>query len=884
MRYSSVLRGVLLLHIALYSTLWSGVTGKVTGRVTDLHSQEPLPGVNVVIENTTLGAATDGDGYYVILNVPPGSYSIRFSMIGYEAIRVRDVRVSSDLTARLDFAMRPAMIEGEGITVIAERPLIQMDLTSTEARLSAENIKEMPVSNLRDLLRLQAGVTVGSGGEIHMRGGRADEILYMIDGVSVTDPFSGNMLIEIENKAIQEMKVVSGTFNAEYGKAMSGVVNIITKEGGRNLSGEISTWMGDYISNDRETFPHIDHIEPMGSYNTEASISGPIGGKINFFLSTRLYHNNGWLYGRRIFSPSDSSNFESRDPSKWYIESTGDSSFVPMNPEEKRFFYGNISYQISSQSKLRYGLMWDEVKRRRYRHLFKYNPDGAPTEYEKGSMHFLTFTQAVGAKTFFNVRVSYSSKAYKSYVYEDILDPGYVDPRRLTRHAYAFHTGGCDMNHYYRSSENISGSFDITSQITETHQVKCGIEIRRHTLSLDEFELQLDATTDWTPRPYPVSSTRHNKYIHHPLEAAFFIQDKMEFANMIVNMGVRYDYFYPDGIIPLDPRDPNNSYWHRDVWYKEAGAKHQISPRIGIAFPITDRGVFHFSYGQFFQIPPFQYLYHNPEFEVIGGDLRSLMGNAEIEPQKTTIYEFGLRQQFGELVGIGVTAYYKDIRNLVGTAIYELYIMGDRYAKYINRDYGNVRGITFSLKTRPIGLLSLFADYTYQVAEGNASDPNAVFYDQQSEPPRESEIQVVPLDWDQTHTLNFTVTAGEPDKWGLSIIGRYGTGLPYTPEYQNIRLGFENSERKPTTYSVDLKADRDFSLLKRRFSISIRINNLFDRRNEKDVYLDTGRASYSLIPHYTGEVKGPNSLKDFLNRQDFYSEPRKVQIALSYSF
>jgi hypothetical protein len=210
--------------------------------------------------------------------------------------------------------------------------------------------------------------------------------------------------------------------------------------------------------------------------------------------------------------------------------------------------------------------------------------------------------------------------------------------------------------------------------------------------------------------------------------------------------------------------------------------------------------------------------------------------------------------------------------------------MGDRYARYINRDYGNVRGITFSLKTRPIGLFSAFFDYTYQVTEGNASDPNAVFYDQQSEPPRESEIQVVSLDWDQTHTINFTLTIGRSDIWGISIIGRYGSGFPYTPEYQNIRLGFENSERKPETYSADLKAHRDFSLFNRIFSANILVNNLFDRKNEKDVYLDTGRAGYSLISHYTSEVKGPNTLEDFLNRPDFYSEPRKVLLGLSVRF
>ena len=225
---------------------------------------------------------------------------------------------------------------------------------------------------------------------------------------------------------------------------------------------------------------------------------------------------------------------------------------------------------------------------------------------------------------------------------------------------------------------------------------------------------------------------------------------------------------------------------------------------------------------------------------------------------------------------LDLTGYYKDIRNLVGTEIYELYILGDSYARYENRDYGNVRGIAISLTQKPISWFSGSVDYTYQISEGNASDPRAVFYDRQSDPPRSSEIQVVPLDWDQTHTLNITLSIVQKN-WGIGLIGKYGSGLPYTPEYQNQRTAFENSERKPETINFDLNLHRDINIGKIKVVFYTQIKNLFDRKNSTQVFNDTGSPAYSLIPTYVPE-QPIHTLKDFLTRPDFYAAPRQIII------
>ena len=883
--------------LLIVSFVLAGTTGKISGVITDAETGKGLPGVNVMVIGTTLGAATDRDGYYAILNVYPGAYDIRVSMMGYNPVKIEGVNVSVDLTTNVNYQMESTVLDlGEAVTVIAERKLVRKDRTSTAASIGSDEISNMPVEEFKQILELQAGIVTGTDGATHMRGGRASEVSYLINGISVTDPFSGDIAIEVENTGIQEIQVVSGTFNAEYGQAMSGVVEVVTKEGGKNLSGQFSCYTGDYLSNHSETFLNINDFDPLGIYNFQASLSGPIpflGEKFSFFSTGRIYNTNGWLFGRRIFNPSDSSDFNSPDPEEWYIEKTGDNAIVPMNPYDKKTAQTKVTYRISNKIKLNYEILLNKIYYRGYNHSFKYNPDGDYHHYKNGYTHLLTWNHSLSSRTFYKAKFSNFFFDYQRYVHEDPYDSCYVDPQLLKGN---FVTGGTQMEHFYRNTRTIVGKFDLTSQINRVHQVKTGIEARKHKLWLHEYEIKLDRSTDWKPEipPDTIGVVRNNKYTHCPLELSFYLQDKMEFNDMIVNAGIRYDYFVPDGNIPVKEyyyTTPEGEKILREgerdplIAPKEnVKGKHQFSPRIGIAYPITERGIIHFSYGHFFQMPTFEHLYHNSEFEVEFGGLQTLMGNADLKPQQTVIYEIGLQQQISDDIGLDVTGFYKDIRNLLGTEIIEHYTATMLYARYVNRDYGNVRGFTFALEKRRTGLLSARIDYTFQVSEGNASDPNSVFLDNQSSPPRESEIKVVPLDWDQTHTLNLSIILSKPGNWGVSLLARLGSGLPYTPSFQGIRTSYENSERKPAQYGIDLNAHKELNFMGMEYSIFLKVYNLFDRKNEVHVYEDTGRAGYSLRSFYAGDWRNYSTLYDYLNRPDFYSEPRRVILGMSVGF
>jgi len=281
-----------------------GQNGKIVGKITDAQTKEELPFVNVVIEGTTMGAASDINGFYQIINVPPGVYSLRVSAIGYQTITVQNIRVATGLTTTQDFKLTSISIAlDKEIVVKAERPLVQKDMTASTAVVGADLIQELPVTEVRDLLQLQAGIIIGAGGDIHLRGGRKGQIAFQIDGVSMTDVYDGSSMVDVGANAIQELQVISGAFNAEYGQAMSGVVNIVTKDGSNNLGGNIQIYSGDYLSRKTDIFWNINNLNPIALRSIEGSLSGPIVKDNIFFYTTgRYYYNEGYLYGKNIFS------------------------------------------------------------------------------------------------------------------------------------------------------------------------------------------------------------------------------------------------------------------------------------------------------------------------------------------------------------------------------------------------------------------------------------------------------------------------------------------------------------------------------------------------------------------------------------------------------
>jgi outer membrane receptor protein involved in Fe transport len=376
-------------------------------------------------------------------------------------------------------------------------------------------------------------------------------------------------------------------------------------------------------------------------------------------------------------------------------------------------------------------------------------------------------------------------------------------------------------------------------------------------------------------------TSNNNSYYKQPFELSSYIQDKMEYDIMIINIGVRFDYFDPNSSYPSDLTHPNTSL------LKKASSKLQVSPRFGVSFPITDQGIIHFSYGHFFQMPSFERLYYNSDYiitESSGLTEGNRIGNPDLDAQRSVMYELGLQQVLFSNVGLDFTVYSRDIRNLLGMEILSTY-EGIKYTRFINRDYANVKGFILSLDKHFSDFYSIKLDYTYQITEGNASDPLAEYYNNRTDPPVETNKKVVPLDWDQRSTLNFSITVGEPNDWNVGAIMQWGTGFPYT---ENIRvsggLRFENGGTKPSTFNVDLRAEKTFSLSGLNFTAFALIYNLLDTKNEKNVNDASGRSNVDLYTGEAGDRHALNTIEEYVNNPDNFSAPRQIRFGLTVDF
>ena len=270
-------------------TAWAGTTGKLSGIVLDSGSNEPLPGANVIIVGTNMGASTNMDGKYFVLNVPPGEYSVRATMMGYGPVVQQEVIVNVDRTTTLDYTLSTAVLDvGEDIVVTATRPLVEKDVSSSQSITTSESASDLPVADIMGAVSLEPGVSVDNQAlEIEIRGGGNDEISFQVDGMERSDKLNDKIYSVTNSASVSEIQVLTGGFNAEYGNIRSGLFNVVTKEGGQNLSGSIDYRMGP---------AHQKHFGP-DAYGTDQYDYKLYGGSNSFDKIVDVEGNtlfNGW--------------------------------------------------------------------------------------------------------------------------------------------------------------------------------------------------------------------------------------------------------------------------------------------------------------------------------------------------------------------------------------------------------------------------------------------------------------------------------------------------------------------------------------------------------------------------------------------------------------
>lgn len=980
---------------------FSQTTGKVSGSIFDAKNNEPIIGANVIIKGTSIGTASDLDGSFYIINLSPGKYSIEFSMIGYETKLVEDVKVSVNRTTPLDITLNQTSLEGATVYVKADQVSIKKDQTSTVKNISSDQIDVLPIENVTGIINMQSGVVDG-----HFRGGRSTEVTYLIDGMRVDEGFGGaSSSVEIEPETLNDLEIITGTFNAEYGRAMSGVVNQVTKDGSNVFESKISSNQSNYITQNSHIFPGIDNFDLNLNQDYKIQVSGPIIKDILTFFTNYRYQNNlNHLNGYHYFNVADSSNFYSDDSSQWHSEHTGNhieetycsdaygiaitdeagsmvtdlnecqenygiciltynscidletgdilantndelyctqtlqgaltinqelverinratceiaipeqyeqdygylnplietsfnssiytlksknDAFVPMNYSINKSLFLKLAFK--PLSKLRFSFIFSENNDEwhSYDHTYKYNPYGMAYDSRKSNFYALQSNFMINNSSFLETKLSLIDNSYGNYVYENPQDSRYVGDQLHTA-IPGFFTGGQSKGHTNRQTIDLNFKTDFNWQINSNHTFKTGIELLKHEIKNNYYQI----------RPHPDSasyspyifedelSTYSDVYEVEPIEASVYIQDKMEFNEMVINVGLRYDYFDPNTYYPSNYRNPLNQISQVDTsQILKAETQTSISPRFGLAYQIADQAVLHFSYGHFFQIPPMYAMYANSNWLIPTNNFQTILGNPNLEAEKTITYELGLWQKLNDFMGFEVNLYYRDIYNLLGTTTWTTYNQV-KYGLYDNKDYGNVRGIELKYDVN-YGNFNAYVNYTLQYTKGIADSPTQAFSREgQSLDPIN---KLIPMSWDQRHTFNITLAYNQSN-YGLSGTAYFNSGTPYTfqplseSSLAQINL-LPNNDYKPFNYNIDLTGYYAFKIGGYDSRITFSIYNLTDRLNEMWVNSKTGKAYTDILSQ--SQIEGYRSnfstIEETYRNPSMYSAPRSIKIGFEF--
>ena len=917
---------LLFVLFMLSGTTFAQTTGKIAGVVEDASSGEALAGANIFLENTSYGAAANLDGEFFIINIPPGKYTVVIQMVGYKTQKMVDFRVSVNRTSFIKAQLQPSIMEGQVIEVKADKISAKKDQTSSMTTVSSDQMDVLPVENLGAVVAMQTGVVNG-----HFRGGRSSEVSYMVDGLQVNDAFGGEgSVVELETESIEDLEIITGTFNAEYGRAMSGVVNAVTKDGGDKLSISASGNMANYITSHKDIFIGLKDMELNRNQDYKFQISGPlVAGKLFYFINTRYQNNKGYLNGIHRFDVDDFSDYSSTNPDEWYSEHSGDGSYVPMNNSLNLSVLSKLTYKISNSLKTSLLYTRNQDEWHPYIHTYKYDPFGRAASYRTSDMLTLSLNHMISNSAFYEAKLSYLNNYNGYYLYKNPLDSAYVyDAFAGNVAETGFYTGGQMKDHSETWQKDYNFKFDLTWQVTDRHALKSGIQYTAHDLRNQWTPVRNDSTKtneelgeyyydengkrvyyNYKPTIFPDNSVYSDIYKVKPIEFSAYVQDKMEFEDMVINVGLRFDYFNPQSTYPSQLRNPANqlNFYLKDAngdllldtngqpipdpdrmsTYPKAKAQTQLSPRFGLAYQLGQTAVLHFSYGHFFQMPPMYAMYQNHSHLVYPADYATTMGNPQLKAQKTVQYEIGLSQKVAQNIWLDVSLYYRDIYSLLSTKVISTFNQIE-YGLYTNKDYGNSRGLEIKFDYS-YEALKFNLNYTLQYTRGNADNPIQTFT--RAGASQDPVNRLIPMSWDQRHTFNATVGYYK-NNYGITLTGYYNSGTPYT--WQPIILNrvsrvnlYPNNAPTPGSYSVDLNSFYGFKLygdLNAKLTLSV--YNLLDRLNAEWVYGSTGQP-YTDIVQQTDLDNHRSDFNDYLDRihnPSAYAPPRMVKLGLGVSF
>jgi outer membrane receptor protein involved in Fe transport len=866
------------------SSAFAQNTGKIAGTILDAKGKEPIPSVNVTVRGTPLGAVTDLNGKYFILNVPPGSYDIASSIVGYQRMVQKGVIVNVNRTTTVDFLLREVTVEGEEVIVTAVRPDVEREKTSTSEIVRGEEVVNVPgIQDISDVLTLSSDISDG-----HFRGGRDNEELYNLHGMGIMNPLSSASAFNPIMSAVEEVEVITSGFSAQYGNAQSGIVNITMKEG------RSDRWTARAES--RIRMPQEKHFGPnLWDPNANPYIAmldtpqewlgedpnypdgywGGIGSgyagryardtmtlvtMIHTLWLYQAHRDYGQSYAKMVDYSLDG-NFGGplADNVRMFMAFHNDNTWPILptpSPNVNRQVMGNMVYDFGGGMNLRlsgayslldghyfsgksttgwYNWIWDRV----------FN---VKRTQDENLQLGLRWAHALSPSTFYDVKLS--TLRTTSLEGSPVQDPNYIDGVSAPRMwegwqnlPDGFNYGITDADFSTEKTRTISLDGSITSQLSDAHMLLAGIQGNWYVIDVEDLS-GVDSRGGGTLSSYTAK----------PFEVGLFAQDKMEFQGMIANVGLRLDVYnanvpyYADIYAPYRYTD-SLGVQRTDERYaptEQTETVVSLQPRAGFSFPVSTSTVFHVNYGTFMQRPPFNRMYahgtNRKELYNYGGavTVTGTLGNPRLEPEITNSYDVGVTQALGEGFTLDVSGYYKDVRNLLQQAIYSS--KQGAYTTYINLDYADIRGFRVGLAKRR-GILTGSLNYTYGVATGknSSSDGNQIPTLYESGPSKDPIPQDILMDFDRTHNLVLNLGLNTPREWGPELFGFYPldrmtvaitsfvrSGRPYSSK---LNPGLLMTKRSPDEYNTNMKITKGISdFFGVTASLYVEITNLFNNK------------------------------------------------------
>lgn len=887
---------IILLFMGLAASGIAGVTGKIAGKVLDSETGTTLPGANVIITHTwnndkaielenPMGAATNLDGQFFIINIPPGYYNVKVTYMGYRPqIRAR-VFVQVDKTTRLNFELIPEAIKGEAVTVTAySEDVVQPDLTATRKTYDIPDIQDdVGISDITDILELQSEVV----GE-HFRGGRAGEAKYLLAGAAIINPLTNERAFNPDVSGLQQVEVYTSGFSAEYGNAQSGVVNMVTKEGKSEWSSrvEFSFTMPYYkvweqrTDSDGTTYyqggsPYAKHnldyyhmlidttewleenpTQPGKPLFDEGFGFGPKYLPVDEWLSkwpppTEAEKRRDslkiaelsrvqWLMGHRDVGMEydDEVDYEltlstggpiSKNMRLFFALSQDvEQEILPTPyPEQNRQLMTNLTYSKDLNNKFKFNFVYDNNFDHSgwWRRMLLERELSMSKEINSSTQYGVEWNHVFNNSTFMDVKANMldlTSKERIELMQEDEFVVDYAKSSNwVTYYGPPYLQIGRpedDKGDVKTRTYSFQGS--VTSQINQYNLLKTGIQFSMYDLDVNRKE-----------NTYSFGDYRDVRFSKKPYEGALYLQDKMEFEGLIANVGLRLDFYdfnteyFADQFSPL--RNPDfidegdEQYYDREnAARKQAEMSYQLEPRIGISFPISEQTVFHLNYGTFMQRPAFNQILFNQI--TINNDIEAI-GNPRLEPEITNSYDIGIVNSFPWGFNLDLSAYYKDVRNLIESAYY-IDEQQTEYRTFVNRDYADIKGFHVDLERRR-GNLRGYIRYNWESATGkssNAFNAPVTFFETPDPKYGYSELpdpEDIFLDFDRTHKIVIQLKYQTPSSGWFSIFGfrplaklslsgtyRIMSGRPYT--WDETGKGLRLNQRTPWEKNLRMRLQK----------------------------------------------------------------------------